>query len=478
MKPLFLLKTIGLPAMAALLLVACKKNNSVADSAGSTGLDSSAPVAITGIGTPVGSPVSKSIGAAGGVLTSTDGVVVLTIPAGALTTATNITIQPVTSQMPDSLGLGYSLLPNGTKFNVPVTISFHYTSSQFANNNPEFSTIAYQDSSGAWVSDPINRDFDTTAKTVSLEVSHFTTFEMAEWLIVRSLPSELHAGKKATMFVAQSFWEKGTYPVIRFKTFDQLQSSQVESWQVEDIPGGSASVGTIVQNSNLSSATYYAPTSIPQRKVVFVKCVTKIHEVVYKKGKVYEDNPHLTAGQALTLLPDPEYNLTVKYFVIDSTIAPDFYNSPGVTPGTPVYTDSVQFDIDLKVSDGAWTSKCSNYRNGAPQVNPSQATRFGVTFTWTPDLTGELNVTSVVGRDGELATDSVVAFDVYNTGALLPGYLLKVNLNGQTQSVPITPYPAESGGLTYLEIDLKQIPYTDGWGAIGQYFRTVVSKKN
>src|SRR5215471_3099429 len=55
---------------------------------------------VTKIGTPIGSPVIKTIDASGGSITSPDGVLKLTIPPGALSVATNISIQPVTNEVP------------------------------------------------------------------------------------------------------------------------------------------------------------------------------------------------------------------------------------------------------------------------------------------------------------------------------------------------------------------------------------------
>jgi hypothetical protein len=49
----------------------------------------------TAIGAPDGKPVSKEIGPAGGSITSDDGRVELIFPEGALTTATVISIQPL-----------------------------------------------------------------------------------------------------------------------------------------------------------------------------------------------------------------------------------------------------------------------------------------------------------------------------------------------------------------------------------------------
>ena len=67
----------------------------------------------TAIGNPVGSAVTKEIGTSGGSITSPDGRITLTIPAGALNTNTSISIQPIENTTPNGVGLSYDFLPNG-----------------------------------------------------------------------------------------------------------------------------------------------------------------------------------------------------------------------------------------------------------------------------------------------------------------------------------------------------------------------------
>src|ERR1700759_5181798 len=63
--------------------------------------------AITAIGTPIGSPVTKTIGASGGTIISADGRAELNIPAGALSSDLAISIQPITNECPNGVGVAY-----------------------------------------------------------------------------------------------------------------------------------------------------------------------------------------------------------------------------------------------------------------------------------------------------------------------------------------------------------------------------------
>lgn len=94
---------------ASLLLLiafaACKKSNDPAIEL--------PPPTPTAVGTPDGAAVTKNIGAAGGTILSSDGMLELVIPAGAVATPTDITIQPITNHAPNGVGKGYRCLPDG-----------------------------------------------------------------------------------------------------------------------------------------------------------------------------------------------------------------------------------------------------------------------------------------------------------------------------------------------------------------------------
>src|SRR5882724_2188023 len=100
-------------------------NNSTGNN--TIGNDGDTSAAITAVGTPIGSPVTKTIGTAGGTIISADGRAELNIPAGALSSDLAISIQPITNECPNGIGIAYDFLPNGTKFLIPATFTFHYT---------------------------------------------------------------------------------------------------------------------------------------------------------------------------------------------------------------------------------------------------------------------------------------------------------------------------------------------------------------
>ena len=159
------------------------------------------PPAMTAVGTPTGSPVTKTIGPAGGTVLSADGRVELNFPANALATNTNITIQPVTNTAPNGTGVSYHFTPDGTKFGAPVTLTFHYSDSDANGTDPLFFYIAYQDSAGVWQADFKNREIDTVAKTASLSISHFSIWSMGSQFYLFMSPVRVTEKQTSEAFI-------------------------------------------------------------------------------------------------------------------------------------------------------------------------------------------------------------------------------------------------------------------------------------
>src|SRR6185369_15766210 len=176
-----------------ILFVGCKKTDSSNNNNNNNNNNNSnLPPAVTPVGVPVDDPVTKTIGASGGSIISGDGIVELNIPAGALSSNTEISIQPVTNEAPGGIGLSYHLMPDGTKFSTPAKLIFHYTDHDISGSVPYLLYIAYQDSANIWRADYINRNVDTVAKTASLDISHFSIWSAGEFLVLKADVDQLH----------------------------------------------------------------------------------------------------------------------------------------------------------------------------------------------------------------------------------------------------------------------------------------------
>ena len=125
---------------------------------------------------PIGSPTSKTIGAAGGTITDAKGDSVQ-IPAGALPSDVTVTISPASNAPPPAgatvVGSAVTLGPEGQQFAVPVTVTLGFSSSQLpAPSSTVFmftapaGTSSYAALSGSSVS----------GSQVSAQTTHFSTF--------------------------------------------------------------------------------------------------------------------------------------------------------------------------------------------------------------------------------------------------------------------------------------------------------------
>ncbi len=132
-------------------------------------------------GSPLGSPISKMIGASGGTLTSEDGKLTITVSAGTVTTNTNFSIQPITLTIPSAEGdTAYRLLPEGTTFSKPVTITFHYNAADTKGSTSDLLMGCYQTADGNWKSVP--SALNKNNSTITLNTQHFSDWSITSML--------------------------------------------------------------------------------------------------------------------------------------------------------------------------------------------------------------------------------------------------------------------------------------------------------
>lgn len=152
---------------------------------------------VTPVGEPAGGAVHTTIGQDGGVVASADGRLTVTIPAGALTTATDISIQPLSNEAPLGMGLGYRLGPEGTTFAKPVTLAFAYDDALLNGVPEDFLWIVTQAENGTWNA-MLKSAVDPADHAVSVETTHFSDWAMGKFLDLALMPSS------ATLMKGQS----------------------------------------------------------------------------------------------------------------------------------------------------------------------------------------------------------------------------------------------------------------------------------
>ena len=250
----------------AISFVSCKKEGSGAPSVPTNGT-------ATPVGIPTGQAVSKVINADGGTLSSPDNGITVTIPAGAVSSVTTFSVQPITNTAPNGIGNGYKLMPEGTHFNKPVTISFHYTDQMISGTQPELLNIAYQGSDNIWRASP-KMTLDKANKIISVASSHFS-----DWGVFRALHMNYNLqGKSGLDFnehlpvtvsqiteiaVKDEDSEPGEYELALMDQSSTTSSSKI-SWSLENTNSGS------IQNSSSYTCTYIAPSSMPSPNPVVI----------------------------------------------------------------------------------------------------------------------------------------------------------------------------------------------------------------
>jgi hypothetical protein len=290
----------------------------------------------TAIGTPVGNPVSKTIDASGGTITSPDGVLDLIIPAGAISSPTNVGIQPVTNEVPIGLYQGYSLTPNGQQFQKPVTLVFHYKDQDVDTLDPAELAVGYQVADQTW---EVFTDvtLDSINKTVSVQTPHFTIFDLLPDIRIDPEEAIIGVGKSLHLdqqvhFDADPYARLASY--VRYtSSWDNVQDGPVRSgtvWAVNNIKGGNNTIGTIT-TANDASAVYTAPGTVPSPSTVFAS----VTHQYYKNKVILRSKIRVVDGAA--------FHVYLQYFAPNLNESGSYYN----------WSDAGGFDVTISKGLGS-----------------------------------------------------------------------------------------------------------------------------
>jgi hypothetical protein len=411
-----------------ILIGSCKKT----DSLGNSGNNNGTP-AVTAVGTTIGNPVTKNIGAAGGSIASEDGRVHLTIPAGALSVNTNISIQAITNQCPGGIGVAYDFQPNGTKFAIPALLRFNYADSEVNGTDPYLLYVAFQDSADEWELIDSDKDIDTVGKTASFDISHFTGMAMVPYIQILADKYEYHEGESGTLTIFQ-WGPSGSQEAGRLTPPSPVPTNKLGKWALN----GDGSI-----KGNGASATYTAPSSIPQEKSVDVSVVVQDTKTVrLRKGKTITFN-NKSYGLILTLLTS----------IVDFDIYINMTFDGGSDIYDDVYTDSaeVQIEVDLKNS----TVKTIGIFNFKPDDKPSSGTNGTTSATWVPDDLGMINIASLKGILTSDKDSVVITFT--HIGTIIPKFTYTNVITG-TYTGGGSPVPGFPSTL-WISTDINKIQH-------------------
>ncbi|MGE7774592.1 hypothetical protein ACQKLP_07715 [Chitinophaga sp. NPDC101104] len=301
------MKRIIAPVLAMLLLFACtshENNDNV------TPKPQPPKGAVRPIGTSLGAPVTKTIGAAGGDISSADGKLKITVPAGAIAANTQFSVEPISNTLPGSPGIAYRLRPEGVKFAKPLTLQFTYTAADLDSTHEEALFMAYQAQNGIWRMLP-KTQLDKQAKTLTVQTDHFSDWAPYAmfWLTSGKDAVKVKESTLLSIHVTEDFLianlNQDEVEIAREKVLEKAEN--VKNWKMAS--GG----GTITPDAKPFLANYTAPAKPSNPNPVTVS--VEIHNfipagmipgrgttgkaILFKKIRIVEDTWHYgtIAGQ-------------------------------------------------------------------------------------------------------------------------------------------------------------------------------------
>lgn len=248
-----------------IFLTGCKKESGEPNNGGNG--------VVTGIGTPDGQPVSGTIGPGGGSLMTLDGKLELIIPPGALSASTDITIQPITNNIPLGIAKAYRLSPDGLQFATSGQLIFHYDNSELDGTVPEAVFAAHQDENRIWQAHG-RMAVDTATKKVTAPILHFSDwgFFTSFILDVEKAIVDPEEEVQIRILVVPNAGNFGTQDESQTLPIEDPQLPEdamgIEIDQTNPLP---ASKGDI--SGSGGKATYTAPSSFPQNSYNIVKLI-------------------------------------------------------------------------------------------------------------------------------------------------------------------------------------------------------------
>ncbi|MVM33846.1 hypothetical protein GO755_27670 [Spirosoma sp. HMF4905] len=219
-------------------------------------------------GTPVGQPTQKTIGPQGGTMTSADGTLAMTIPAGAVSKATTFTMQPVKPTLPGLIGeQSFRLLPEGQTFAQPITLQYHYDADSLDGTSAQALFMAYQDSDGYWNALP-KTALDETAQTLTVSTKHFSDWgAFAEYMLTAS-PDVIFPAQSSTLDIV-GYGDDFSQPLHELDDAVKLahqktleDPANIKNWRY------AGSSGTLEVAKARTSATFWPSESVAKGKTV------------------------------------------------------------------------------------------------------------------------------------------------------------------------------------------------------------------
>ena len=287
----------------------------------------------TAIGQPVGAPMVKTISPAGGTITSPDGKMSFTFPAGAVAKETVVTIQPVENQAFSGNGLAYSISASDTKLTKNAEMTLHYGAEDLEGTTPEALGIAYQDANGIWQGRSAGLKVDKANQTVSAPVTHlahwsfYEQFHLSIANVKTGKPGNVLAPAESAELTAFYQETSSDNPLAPLTPAKIISASRVVRWTLNGnkaggtVEGTYANEGQIRDDRSLAKATYDAPPREPDTNPVAVGVEIDLKEkghLILVKHITIQSPSYLTVNGAKDA--NPNVLLTVNNGTLQGAI--------------------------------------------------------------------------------------------------------------------------------------------------------------
>lgn len=230
--------------------------------------------AVTEPGTPIDDATTAVIGATGGTLTTTDGMLTITVEPGTVPDGTMFSAQPITNTAPGGLGTGFRLSkPDAVQFAKPVTLTFRFLEGDLDGTRPSWLRIATQRPGGTWRL--LKPTIDLTQRTLTVTTTTFSDWTQLRGLQVLPARSEVRTKKQLQLYVracrAKEYPDPvtgGTLTGLTIAECTKVGNLIAENWAVNGVAGGNATFGTVVGKG--MTAVFTAPEQVPSPDTVAV----------------------------------------------------------------------------------------------------------------------------------------------------------------------------------------------------------------
>lgn len=230
------------------------------------------PAEITEKGKPIGAPVVKSIGPEGGTLTSPDGSLQLTFPAGALSAATPLRLQMVENKAAGGIGPAFEVTPKDTKLNKPVSLAWKFGKDGLNGTATNVVGLARQREDGAWLGKSnLKADVATQTLTVpTFDLKYPLAFYQNFYLKYDA--SVLVPNQQIMLTVAyqpnhsdKEESESRETLLASLKPWEPVDHTNLRNWRLNGEPALSANKanGSLNVHNKGEKALYIAPSKVP-----------------------------------------------------------------------------------------------------------------------------------------------------------------------------------------------------------------------